>query len=128
MSRTLGCFYMKTLLKKDVKILQHHLNNGVHDWLGKHWLIYLIMSKLSVSNQVNHNISVPGSSPFSSNFSNQHHSFWIISIHMENRSIDHTPYICTVRARPGVSWVCGEPYLVVSNNVDSAPNKEEWLL
>ena len=32
------------------------LDDRVHEWLCEHWLIELVMSELSVTNQVNHNI------------------------------------------------------------------------
>merc|ERR1711892_761152 len=56
-----GCYsFSNQLLAVDVQNIRVFLNNGVHDWLGKHGLINLIVAKLSVAHQVYDDISVPG--------------------------------------------------------------------
>jgi len=61
--------------------------------------------------QVNNNIFAPFWAPFRGNFTDVHHGFWIVRIHVENRSIDDTRHICAVRWWARWTWISCEANL-----------------
>merc|ERR1712142_465087 len=97
------------------------LDYRVHNWLSKHGLINLVVTMLPVSNQVDDNILVPGGSPFSSYVGHQHNSLGVISVDVENWSVDDPADICAVRRGSGVSGISCESDLVVGNNMNCSP-------
>ena len=108
---------------------QPYLDNGVHDRLGEHWLINLIVTKFPVANQVNNHIpeiqemqDVPAGCPHLCQVALHSAAILDTSITASGSSA-FTWKIGALTTRPGVAGVGGEPYLVVSNNVDCAPEK-----
>lgn len=108
---------LKILLTQNILML---LDDGVHDGLGEHRLIDLIVPKLPVPDQINNNILVPGCAPLRGNVRYKEDSLWVVCVHVENRSIDNPTYVGTVRGGSGVSRIGCESNLIVCNNMNSS--------
>ena len=96
------------------------LNDGVHDGLGEHRLIDLVVTKLPVPNQINNHILVPGCTPLGGDIRNQKNSLGVICVHVENRSVDNPTYIGTVGRRSGIPRIGCESNLIVCNDMNSS--------
>ena len=72
----------------------------IHFRLCKRWLIDLIVSKPVVTNNIHNNVRLECLTPLGSKFTCMYHSFQIITIYMENWSIQGFCNIYTVLRRP----------------------------
>ena len=66
----------------------HFGNLLVHKWLSETWLIKLVVSKLSVTNQINNNIMIELLSVFSGSCEYMVHIVNALSVYVENWCID----------------------------------------
>ena len=80
------------------------------------------MSVLSVSDQVNNDVLVPGCPPFRGNIGHQHHRLRVVCVHVEDGGVDHASHVGTVRRRAGVAGVGRETNLVVGNDMYGSLN------
>lgn len=92
----------------------------VHQGLREHGLVDLVVSIAAVSDQINNTILVESSTPLSSHLAHMHHGLWIVSVDVENRSIDDTSHIRTVGRGPRETGIGGETDLVVGHHMDSS--------
>ena len=94
------------------------LDDRVHDRLGEHGLIYLVVSVLAVAHQVDDHVLMPGGAPLGGNVSHQHHGLRVVRVHVEDRGVDHPTHVGAVGGGAGVAGVSGETDLIVGNNMD----------
>ena len=94
------------------------LNDGVHDGLGEHGLVNLVVSVLAVAHQVDNHVLMPGGAPLGGNVGHQHHGLRVVRVYVENWGVHHPAHVGAVGGRAGVAGVGGEADLIVGNNVD----------
>lgn len=92
----------------------------VHQRLREHGLVNLVVSIASVSHQIDDTVLVEGGTPLGSHLAHVHHGLWIISINVEDGSVDHTGDVRAVGRGPGEAGIGGEANLVVGHHVDGA--------
>ena len=57
----LGCHaFFNEFLAVYIQHVRVFLDDGVHDGLGEHWFIYLVVAEFPVPNQVDDDVPVPG--------------------------------------------------------------------
>lgn len=66
-----------------------------------------------LSYQIYNHIFSECGSPLSGHLTHVHHFLWVVSIYMEDGSINHSPYICGVRRGPRKSRISGESNLQI---------------
>ena len=90
------------LLRVNVQDIGMFLDNAVHNRLGEHGLIDLIMPMFPVPNQINYDILVERSPVLGGDAAHVNDSFGIISVDMENGGVDHATHVSAVRRGSGV--------------------------
>ena len=63
------------------------------------------------THQINDDVFAKSRSPLSSHLAHVGHSLWVISVDVEDGSIDHTCHICAVRGWPRHAWISCEANL-----------------
>jgi len=94
----------------------------VHEWLGETWLIELIVTHLSVTDEINDNVMLELLSVLSCGSENKVDVIKAVSIHMKDWSIDSFGQVRAVDTWSCLVWSCGETNLVVHNNMNSSSN------
>lgn len=98
------------------------LDDLVHHWLSERWLIKLIVTKLTVANQVNNNVSEELLTILCRELEGALHILHRVSVNVEDRSIDGLGDITAVLARSALVWSGGEANLIVHYNMNSSTN------
>jgi len=96
----------------------------VHERLGEGRLVGLVVAVLSVAVEVNDNIVLELGAPIGSKLADKVDSLDIISINVENRSVDGLGNIGTVGGRSGESRIGGETNLVVDDEVNGTTGRK----
>ena len=96
------------------------LDYRVHDRLGEHGLVDLVVSVFSVSDEVDDDVLVPGGPPLRRNVGDQHDCLGVVGVDVEDGGVDNPADVRAVRGGAGVAGVGGEPNLVVGHNMDSS--------
>ena len=95
----------------------------VHQGLRHHRLVLLVVSKLAITDDVDHHVLVEGLAIFDGQLGNQRHGFRIVTIDVEDRCIDHLEDVGAVMTGAIVSRVgCREAHLVVDHDVQRTPH------
>lgn len=95
-------------------------NDLVHVRLSEGWFIDLVVTMLSITDDINNNISLPHLTPFSGQLAHSDNSLWIISVDVKHGSVESAGNISAVSSRARIMWVSGETNLIVDNNMNSA--------
>jgi len=90
----------------------------VHQGLGERRLVSLVVTVLSVADNINDDVTLEGRSPFSSKVEDEVHGLHIVRVNMEDGGINRLGDIGGVGGRSRESGVGGETNLVVDNNVN----------
>ena len=98
------------------------LDDGVHDGLGEHRLVDLVVSVLSVADQIDNDVLVPGCPPLGGDVGDQHHRLGIVGVDVEDGGVDDAAHVGTVGGGAGVAGVCRETDLVVRNDMNGSLN------
>lgn len=67
--------------------------------------------------QVYHHILIECGPPFCRNPAHIHHSFWIVSVDMEDWCVDHTSHVCRVGRGTCHSGIRSESNLATTDNI-----------
>ena len=103
------------VLVEDVLVL---LDGLVHSWLGEHGLVDLVVTVSSVTDQINDNVGIEGLSEFSGDLGDVDNGIGIVGVDVEDRGIDDSANVGTVRRGSRVSRISGETDLVVAHEMD----------
>mmetsp|Transcript_8615 Transcript_8615/g.15635 ORF Transcript_8615/g.15635 Transcript_8615/m.15635 type:complete len:437 (-) Transcript_8615:662-1972(-) len=85
--------------------------------LGKHGLIHLIVSKTAVANHINHHIRAPFVPPLDGSFKRSGDGDGIITIDMEDRTVERLSKIRRIWSGAAVDWIGSVTNLVIDNDV-----------
>lgn len=94
-------------------------NALVHQRLGERGLVGLVVTLLTVADDVDDNVTLELGTPVGSNLADVVDSLNVIGVHVEDRSVNGLGNVRAVRGGAGEAGVSGETDLVVHNNVDS---------
>ena len=94
------------------------LDDGVHDGLGEHRFVDLVVSVLPVPDQVDDNVLVPGRPPLRGDVGHQHHGLGVVGVDVEDGGVDDPTNVGAVGGGARVPRVCGEPDLVVRHDMN----------
>ena len=94
------------------------LDNLVHQGLGESGLIELVVTHLSVGNQINHNILVECLSVLSSNLESLDDVLKTVSVNVEDGGVDSLGDIRSIHARSATVRSGSETNLVVDDDVE----------
>ena len=72
------------------------IDDCVHEWLCEAWFVCFVVAASSVAHHVNDNVFTELLAILESQVSYAYTGFWIITIHMEDRSLHHACYIGAV--------------------------------
>ena len=92
----------------------------IHHRLSKGGLILLIVTVSSVSDYINKNIFLELLSIINSKLDDLVDLLRIISVHMNDRSLDCFCHICAIETTPSFSRGCSKANLVIGHNMDDA--------
>src|SRR5210317_1555229 len=110
--KTLGVEFTRCLLL---------LNLSVHHWLGARWLIGFVVTATAITNKVDYNVFLKLVTEIYRQLRHKTHSFWIVTVYVEDRSLNHFRDVSTVLCRASVfCFRSGEADLVVDNDMDRA--------
>lgn len=98
------------------------LNDLVHHWLGEGWLIQLIVTEFTVTDQVNDDVLHELLAELSSEFEGTLHILHRVSVDVEDWRVDRLSNVRGVLTRATLVWSSGETNLVIDDDVDSAAN------
>src|SRR5947209_4281435 len=101
-----------------VKLWNLLLNAFIHERLSERGLVSLIVSLLAITNNVDNDVFPELSAPVGSHLTDEIDSLHIITIHMDDGSVDCFGDIRAVRRRSSKARISGEPNLVVNHNVN----------
>ena len=90
----------------------------IHEWLGEGWLIKFIVSKSSVSDNIDNHILMELLSVFCCNLTYSSNIFNAVPINVEDGCSNTLTNICTIETWSALDWVCSETNLIVSNYMD----------
>ena len=113
--------FVDELLRVDVENVPVLLDDAVHDGLGEHGFVDLIVTVFTVANDVDHHIFVESGTILCGDSTDMDNSLGIISINVENGGVDNAANISAVRGGSGVSWIGGEANLIIGHDVHGAP-------
>src|ERR1700728_3801209 len=99
------------------------LNAFIHEWLSERGLVSLVVSLLAITDNVDNDVFPELGAPVGSHLTDEIDSFHIITIHMDDGSIDCFGNIRAVRRRSSKARISGEPNLVVHHNVNSTSSR-----
>jgi hypothetical protein len=102
---------------KYIRLILYYL---IHFWLSKTWLILLIMSPSSISNNIDKNILFEFLSISYSNFHALIKNIWLITIHMNNWNINCFGNFSTIEWWSTLMWIRCETYLIIKNYVNDS--------
>ncbi len=71
-------------------------DNLIHNWLSCCWLVRLIMATTTITEQVNYYIFTESMAEIMRQLSGKNYCLRVITIHMENRCLNHFGNISTV--------------------------------
>ena len=91
----------------------------IEQGLGKSGLITLVVTILSVAQQVYEHILLEFLAVLHSELQAVHHGFHIIRIYMKHWRKRNLGHVCTVGAGAGVEVIGGEAHLIIHNNMYS---------
>ena len=115
-----GDTLLDKLLTVDVSHWVHVFDDGVHERLSVGWLIKLIVTHLTISDKINHDIFAEFLTILGSDAERVSNIVHGLGIHMENRCTDCSGDLRTVSARSGAVGSSCKADLVVDYNVDGA--------
>ena len=120
------CSFVDTFCKElssiEISDWLHALDDRVHERLGEHGLVKLVMPKFAVSNKVDDHIIPEFLSILSSNPEDAHDVLHALSVDVEDRGIDRFSDVRAVVSRSLPIRGRGETYLVVDYDMNSASN------
>lgn len=111
---------LKKLVNVDVDGGLQLSNALVHEWLSERRLVSLVVTLLAVADHVDDNILLELGTPIGSKLADEVSSLNIVTVDVEDRSIDSLGNVRAVRGGTGETRVGSETDLVVHNDVDSA--------
>ena len=121
---SLQSFFGNTLLNElftvDVSDWFHLVDDLVHQRLGEGGLVKLVMSELSVTDQVDDHVTLELLAELRSKSESALDILHRVGVNVEDRSVDRLGNISSVDARSALAGVSCETNLVVNNDVDSA--------
>ncbi len=113
--------FLDELFRVDVEDVGVLLDDAVHDGLGEHGFVDLVVAVLPVAHQVDDDVLVEGGAVLCGDPAHEQHGLGVVRVHVENGSVHNAADIRAVRRGPGVPRVGGEANLVVGHNVHRAP-------
>lgn len=121
---SLQSFFGNTLLNElftvDVSDWFHLVDDLVHQRLGEGGLVKLVMSELSVTDQVDDHVTLELLAELRSKSESALDILHRVGVNVEDRSVDRLGNISSVDARSALAGVSCETNLVVNNDVDGA--------
>ena len=94
------------------------LDDFVHPRLRETWLIRLVVSLLSIADDINDDIGLELLSPISSELMDESDSFSVITIDVEDRTIVSLANVCSIWRGSCETRISSETNLIVDNNMD----------
>ena len=92
----------------------------VHFWLGKLWLINFIVPVLSVTDQVNQDVSFPLLFVLDTKVHHFVNVFNVLRVAMNDWSVESLSDVTTVFRTSGIDGSCGVTELIVGDEVNGA--------
>ena len=92
----------------------------VHQRVGEHGLIALVVTKPAIAEDVDHDVFAELLAELSGHLGGVYHGLWVVAIHMENRGLNHQRVIRRIRRRAGEVRCGGKADLVVHNDMHRA--------
>ena len=115
-------FRERALLEEVVNVpveLSSLLGNAlVHQWLSERGLVSLVVTELAVADDIDDNVALELGTPVSSKLANEVDGLDIITVDVEDGSVNGLGDIRAVRSRTSEARISGETNLVVHNDVD----------
>ena len=96
------------------------LDDFVHPRLRETWLIRLVVSLLSIADDINDDIGLELLSPISSELMDESDSFSIIAVDVEDGTVVSLANVGSIWRGSGETRVRGETDLIVDENMDSS--------
>lgn len=116
--------FTEELVDVDIDLGLVVLDALVHEGLGERGLIRLVMSVLSVADEINDDVVLELGAPVSGKLANEGDGLNIIGVDVEDGGVDGLGNIGTVGSRSGEAGIGGETNLVVDNQVDGTTSGE----
>jgi hypothetical protein len=114
--------FFQELLSIELSDWLHALDDGVHERLGEHWLVELVVPKLAESDEVDNHIILEFLSVLGCNPEDAHDVLHALAVDVEDGGIDCFSDVGAVVSGSLPIWGCGETHLVVDHYVHSASN------
>ena len=92
----------------------------VHLWLGVSWLVQLVVSPASVTDQVDDHVFAEHLAIPECHIHSAHHRLWMVAIDVENWASDCLTYVGGIYARPSEVSRGSVSYIVVHDDMDRA--------
>lgn len=120
--KTINCFLIDhSLFKEPVPVNMVDIgpfgNFLIHHRLSESWLILLIVAIPSIAYNIDKDVLEKGLPVLNSNFDHFTDILGLVSIYMDDGSLDSFCYISTVKSCPCFSWCCRETDLIVCHNM-----------
>lgn len=116
--------FLEQLVNVDVNLRRLRIDALVHQGLGKRGLVSLVVTMLSVADQVNDNIVLELGAPVGSELTDKVDSLNIVGIDVEDGGVNSLGDIRAVSSRASETRVRGEANLVVDNEVNGTTSGE----
>jgi len=110
------------LLSIKLSYWNHFCNLFIHQWLSKRRLIKFIVSKFTISDQINYDIMFKFLTIFSSSSEYVMHIIKTLSINMEDWGINRFGKIRSIVSRSSFAWNGCETNLIVDNDMNCSSN------
>ena len=95
------------------------LDRLVHEWLGEHWLVDLVVAVPSVADDVDDDIALPLLAPLGGDLHDLANGLDVVTVDVKDRSVKRLGDIRAVRGGAAELGIGREGNLVVHNNVDA---------
>ena len=92
----------------------------VHHRVGEHGLVALVVTKAAVAEDVDHDVFVELLAELCCHLRCVYNRFWVVTVDVENRSLNHKRVVGWVWRRPREVRRSGETDLVVHHDVHCA--------
>lgn len=95
-------------------------NLTIHHWLGKYWLIQLIVTISTISNYINENILVEFLPVFECHMHCFMNKLWFVCIYMNHWCLNGFCDISTIQTCSTLSWCCRKSNLIISDHMNNS--------
>ncbi len=96
------------------------LDGGVHQGLGEHGLVALVVAEPAVAEDVDHRVLVELLPELDGDAGGMDHRLGVVAVDVEDRRLDHECYVRRIGRGAGIHRRRGEADLVVDNEMDGA--------